>query len=448
MGVSRHRSWLFQLFGGSSSSAADEAAGPQSPEPGDDNDDSDDFSGARARRRRVMTHSTSEVSHLLGRLRLEEDILPRATGLEDVVDVSGEDEERASRPSLSVAEVRQQTLDALNGSQRARPSFSSGLSTSPQRASAERSTVTHLSTPPRPAGLGVSIAHRDLPQANDTSQLLDTGSLGRKRRAQLSVSSAADSSTPSFWVPPPVLHSSNPTSTIRSPRNSGDSIDVASTAHRSSGDRFRSAAGSPWELVRLADSRGFPISPSRSGSPPARLGFFEDSSVPDSDELTVAARKSLSLRMSHTSFLQAEPLPESDDIDIANTRSGNPEFTRSDSSASQIARDPLSAAYSLARPRTANPTVSKRRSLLRQLNPISAKSDASVPPANYLERTSGASSHHRHSRSESSNVISAVAVPQSPPLLEGKPTTNNQPAVPQPSSGVRRTKKWWSAMLG
>ncbi|KAJ2433590.1 hypothetical protein GGF42_009367, partial [Coemansia sp. RSA 2424] len=35
--------------------------------------------------------------------------------LEDVADVSGEDEERAARPSLSVAEIRQQTLDALNG---------------------------------------------------------------------------------------------------------------------------------------------------------------------------------------------------------------------------------------------------------------------------------------------------------------------------------------------
>ncbi|KAJ2156785.1 hypothetical protein GGF46_004948 [Coemansia sp. RSA 552] len=68
-----------------------------------------------------MTHSTDEISRFLDKLRFEE---PPPRGgisngaLEDVVDVSGEDEERASRASLSVAEVRQQTLDALNGTTR------------------------------------------------------------------------------------------------------------------------------------------------------------------------------------------------------------------------------------------------------------------------------------------------------------------------------------------
>ncbi|KAJ2809368.1 hypothetical protein H4R20_000178 [Coemansia guatemalensis] len=451
MRVSRHRSWLFHLFGGgsSSSTATDTAAEPPSPELGEDIDDSDDFSGMRARRRRVMTHSTSEVSQFLGRLRLEEDGPPRATGLEDVVDVSGEDEERASRPSLSVAEIRQQTLDALNGSQRKRPPLPDELSSPQRRDSAERSTITRLNAPPRAAGLGVSISHRGPPNAPDAPHLLDGGSLGRNRRTQSCIPPAADLSTPSFWTPPPPpLHPSNPAAVVRSPRNSGDSADAASAGRRSIDDRFRSAAGSPWELVRLADSRGFPISPSRSGSPPAQLGFFEDSSVPDSDELTVAARKSLSLRMSHTSFRQAEPLPESDDVDVANIQLGHSELSRPGSSASQFTKNLVTDAQSSARPRTANPTASKRRSLLRQLNPISARVDANVASTNHNEVVSAAPPHHRHSRSESSNVAASIALSRSPALLERKLPTNTQPAAPQPSAGVRRTKKWWSAMLG
>ncbi|KAJ2077240.1 hypothetical protein H4R24_005246 [Coemansia sp. RSA 988] len=449
MRVSRHRSWLFQLFGGSN--VTDSAVEQPSPDVEENVDDSDGFSDARARRRRVMTQSTSEVSQFLGRLRLEEDAPPRATGLEDVVDVSGEDEERASRPSLSVAEVRQQTLDALNGSQRTRPPIPDKLD-SPQRcASAERSTITRLNAPPRPAGLGVSISHRVPPHANDASQLLDGGSLGRNRRTQSCIPPAADLSTPSFWAPPPTLQSSNSATAAaaRSPRYSGESVDTASAGRRSSGDRFRSAAGSPWELVRLADSRGFPISPSRTGSPPAQLGFFEDSSVPDSDELTVAARKSLSLRMSHTSFRQAEPLPESDDIDVSNPHSGHLEPLRSGSSTSQFTKNPLTDAQSSARPRTALPTASKRRSLLRQLNPILPRADVNVTPTNYTDIVSAVPSNHRYSRSESSNsVVATAALSRSPNILERKPATSSQPATSQPLPGVRRTKKWWSAMLG
>ncbi|KAJ2810780.1 hypothetical protein H4S07_002478, partial [Coemansia furcata] len=112
MRVSSRRSWLHQLFGSSSHSG-----GSAAHEPSESESESEAEGGnGGGRRRRVMTQSSTEVAQLLGSLQLNGEPAHQHAGhLEDVVDVSGEDEERAARPSLSVAEIRQQTLDALNG---------------------------------------------------------------------------------------------------------------------------------------------------------------------------------------------------------------------------------------------------------------------------------------------------------------------------------------------
>ncbi|KAJ1885422.1 hypothetical protein LPJ81_006912, partial [Coemansia sp. IMI 209127] len=130
MRVSRRKSWLFQLF--SSSSSVDSTTSSENND-GDDMSDhgsvDDEGLGKRvSRRRRVLTQSSEEITQFLGRLRLDDGSGGGGGGsgahvgvggvLEDVIDVSGEDEELANRASMSVAEVRQQTLDALNGTVR------------------------------------------------------------------------------------------------------------------------------------------------------------------------------------------------------------------------------------------------------------------------------------------------------------------------------------------
>ncbi|KAJ2438740.1 hypothetical protein GGI03_008956, partial [Coemansia sp. RSA 2337] len=113
MRVSSRRSWLFQLFGSSANTSCTAAA--HEPSVSESESESEAEAG-NGRRRRVMTQSSTEVAQLLGTLQLGGEPAHQHPGhLEDVVDVSGEDEERAARPSLSVAEIRQQTLDALNG---------------------------------------------------------------------------------------------------------------------------------------------------------------------------------------------------------------------------------------------------------------------------------------------------------------------------------------------
>ncbi|KAJ2609495.1 hypothetical protein EV177_004439 [Coemansia sp. RSA 1804] len=485
MRVARRKSWLFQIFGGGSNSSADSdtstAGGGLSvehtPSCGEDDDVSDcdvseDDGGLvrrETRRRRVLTHSSDEITQFIGRLRLEDSGSAHIGGvsgggggggvLEDVIDVSGEDEERANRASLSVAEIRQQTLDALNGTVRGekasrkiersgfptdhaasdkmcrdggdRPVTSSDLdvnhpeapsigrwrqrdSSGPtiQRLNLPSTTATEpvsVSPPPRieasskstmaPLGLGVSVARNDrtptsfLPSITQTIAshpplaTTPTKSLGNGDTAKQSSSSAAgsvgdaaiatppsatrhsrkssgasvqsDGTTassgarkwaPAFWAPPilnyPGASLVSPTAgnSSWSPRGSVDSIEHRSSfSRRPSEERYRhrsphgsigfaaataaaagagagtsatGSAGSPWELVRFSESRTFPLSPSHSrpGTPPSRpLAFFEDTTVPDSDELTVAARRSLSLRMSRNAFRQVEPLPESDD---------------------------------------------------------------------------------------------------------------------------------------
>ncbi|KAJ2711059.1 hypothetical protein H4R19_003435, partial [Coemansia spiralis] len=218
-----------------------------------------------------------------------------------------------------------------------------------------------------------------------------------------------------------------------SPRGSSDSGRRGSedARFRSPRGSMRGSGGSPWELVRLPDSRNFPLSPGRSGSPPpiaARaLAFFEDSAVPDSDELTAAAaaavRRSLSLRMSHTSFRQAEPLPESEDAyaaeDDVDGRSTSI-LTRATGGESR-ALSPRNPALA----RVAQAAQPKRRSLLRQLAP----------------RTARAAPAARAPDDHPSPALPTVDDDPPPPA-----TAAAEAEAPPPSA--RRTKKWWLAVLG
>ncbi|KAJ1890439.1 hypothetical protein LPJ66_007477 [Kickxella alabastrina] len=435
MQVFSRRSWLARLFDGSSSDRR--GAGDADSDLDDiiaEYDMADDGLGAgKARRRRVMTQSTGEISRFLGKLKLEDVPLRSALGgnvasgmLEDVMDVSGEDEEQASRPSLSVVEIRQQTLDALNGTSRnakqlqrlgfddnedVRPArvsslphgrsvnSASGLALCVAENDAEAGqganrwkqrdstlpTIRHLDTAAPSAsqttgssasalGLGVSMSARKsslaaLPDSlhNTNSPLVDTrsaptadsangftnGSTGQVRGGRSSSfthRSTTDQQhrtasphveldpsnkkwAPAFWAPAPLaFHPTSAASPVKnnwSPGESAESFDnMSSISSRLSGDaRYMSPRGSisvvprgsssPWEIVKApADSRMFPLSPSHSrpGTPPSHsLGFFDDTSVPDSDELSIASRRSLSLHLAHSNFRQAEPLPESDD---------------------------------------------------------------------------------------------------------------------------------------
>ncbi|KAJ2741758.1 hypothetical protein GGI20_004959, partial [Coemansia sp. BCRC 34301] len=276
---SRRRSWLQQVFG-------------LTP--------AHDDEGARARRR-VMTQSSTEVAQLLGALQLGAE---PSGHLEDVADVSGEDEERAARPS--VAEIRQQTLDALNGTARVVPDKPSEPRAGSRWSHRESSAPTIMRlNPPPPMG----IARRgSLPSSSAQPEAEPMKSEGDSANGKRWA--------PAFWAPPPVL---SPAHTW-SPRDSADSFEsvVSSDAPRGSLSSGRRRGGSPWEMVRASESRTFSPAHSRPGTPPppssARsLGFFDDESVPDADELAMAARRSLSLRMSRAAFRQAEPLPESDD---------------------------------------------------------------------------------------------------------------------------------------
>ncbi|KAJ1781105.1 hypothetical protein LPJ67_005627, partial [Coemansia sp. RSA 1938] len=406
----------------------------------DDTEDTcEDFAldGQRGRRRRVMTQSSAEVSRFLGQLRLEE---PPHTGarcvLEDLIDDIGEDEEQMGLSTLSVSEIRQQTLDALNGSARGRPSGpDSGLDAAGsrwRRREAVSPTITRLSngpglsisratssdsakvltgsnapSSPGSAGLGVSVTRRCSVQSPGTDNdsvlcepqprrslgqrsqswaqpsLLEPHSLDQSGRT-ISLADDSDVSSngkrwaPAFWAPPPLaLHPAcaiSPSAATWSPRVSIDSTDTGrrpsedarhrlSLTHRRAGS---SSSGSPWELIKIADARNFAISPSLSplaNTASRALPYFEDTTVPDSDELTMAARRSLSLRMSQNSFRQAEPLPESDDAEHAPLHGdfADFEYERRDASDRHV-RNPALA-------RVASTTShAKRRSLLWQIN--------------------------------------------------------------------------------
>ncbi|KAJ2358759.1 hypothetical protein GGF43_000599 [Coemansia sp. RSA 2618] len=524
MRVTSRRSWIFQLFGVGSGSSThpDQMVAEEREElesASEDTADDDEILGAKIRRRRVMTQSSDEVTHFLGKLRLEEEPPQGAAGrrcvLEDLIDDIGEDDEQAAQASLSVAEIRQQTLDALNGSVRNKSSALSATN-SPQHDvgpdsdsgsmdpagsrwrrqqpdasssptirkldQALKPTISFASSPTRTsAGLGVSVSHRrpesslvthgSEPASDEplASSLSGRHTLGRRSLSWAQSNNpeparspghvTGDDSdslfnskrwAPAFWAPPPLaLHPGSvisPNANTWSPRNSVESADTGSAGRRTSddicyrsphGSASLSAAGSqrgsggshrgsPWELVKIPDSRNFPISPShsRSGSPlPSRgLAFFEDTTVPDSDELTMAARRSLSLRMSRNAFKQAEPLPESDDVpDHAAVLAADIpdiEYVRRDAS-EMHAHNPVLA-------RVASTTQSKRRSLLWQFNNTKPAKLASKAYGEQTNSMNGQSSSAKHEELTGSHDTLHSSTP----------------------SSSRRTKKWWSSVLG
>ncbi|KAJ2031668.1 hypothetical protein H4S03_006528 [Coemansia sp. S3946] len=518
MRVSSRRSWLFQLFGSSANTSCTAAA--HEPSVSESESESEAEAG-NGRRRRVMTQSSTEVAQLLGTLQLGGEPAHQHPGhLEDVVDVSGEDEERAARPSLSVAEIRQQTLDALNGTlPRTKPaqtkpdlrilslpqasSAAAAALATDEQAMAESAvvgsrwrqhestvpTIMRLNPPPvQPGtlGLGVSVARRgSLPNttstttapmsnadalgspdaavtspgckssANRRSQSLAQISAGDIRPSKQSPSALDNSAAhgkrwaPAFWAPAPVL---SPANNTWSPRDSADSFESASIASRLSDDARMAAprgslssssrqrrGGSPWEMVKATESRTFSPTHSRPGTPPLPssrgLGFFEDTTVPDSDELTMAARRSLSLRMSRNAFKQAEPLPESDDTLDANSaiESSVNEAPASVESSDIGNRPPLknNALARIAAESTAQP---KRRSLLWQFN---SKANAVHAPSAFNDHPL---------RSDCASVASDdLANAGDDSIIKescATPPTAAAAALP------KRPKKWWSAVLG
>ncbi|KAJ2818715.1 hypothetical protein FBU31_005776, partial [Coemansia sp. 'formosensis'] len=317
MRVSSRRSWLHQLFGSSSS------GGSAAHEPSESESESEAEAG-NGRRRRVMTQSSTEVAQLLGSLQLSGEPAHQHAGhLEDVVDVSGEDEERAARPSLSVAEIRQQTLDALNGTlpraKGAQAKSDLRILSLPQAGTvaaaalgadepvlAEPSasrwrqhesavpTIMRLNPPPVQAGslgLGVSVARRgSLPNttaapmasadslasadaqspgrkssANRRSQSLAQMGAGDMRPAKQSPLALDDTAAqgkrwaPAFWAPPPP---------VLSPANTHSNT----WSPRDSADSFESAsiASRLSDDARMGAARGSLSSSSRhrrGGSP-------------------------------------------------------------------------------------------------------------------------------------------------------------------------------------
>ncbi|KAJ2029908.1 hypothetical protein IWW57_001433 [Coemansia sp. S610] len=497
MRVSSRRSWLFQLFGSSSNNSSATAAHDLS-------ESESEAGGNGGRRRRVMTQSSTEVAQLLGALQLSGEPAHQHPGhLEDVVDVSGEDEERAARPSLSVAEIRQQTLDALNGTLprakhqqtkpdlRILPQANSNLLGAEEHVEpavtgsrwrqheSSAPTIMRLNPPPvQPGtlGLGVSVARRgSLPNtpssavdslgsseaavpsptskcsANRRSQSLAQIGAGDARPAKQSPSALDDSSAhggkrwaPAFWAPPPVLSPANNLNTW-SPRDSTDSFESASIASRLSGSddaRMGGArgslssssrhrrGGSPWEMVKASESsRTFSPTHSRPGTPPlpsARgLGFFEDTTVPDSDELTMAARRSLSLRMSRNAFKQAEPLPESDDTLDAHSAVEQP--ANDVVEPSDVGnRAPLknNALTRIAAESNAQP---KRRSLLWQFNSKAGASSSTAFNEHPLRSDCASVASDDMANTGDDSIKDSCATP---PILPKRP------------------KKWWSAVLG
>ncbi|KAJ2666748.1 hypothetical protein IW148_000738 [Coemansia sp. RSA 1199] len=491
MRVTSRRSWIRQLFGVGSATPSEIDCHINMPRQVDE-DTHDDacedtcedfaFEGPRGRRRRVMTQSSAEVSRFLGQLQLEE---PPHTGsrcvLENLIDDIGEDEEQVGLSTLSVSEIRQQTLDALNGSARGRTNGSGGgldaagsrwrhrevvsptitrlpngprLSLTRAGSSDSADMLKCSTTPSSPgaAGLGVSVTRRCSVQSPGPdkdpmfSEPQPRRSLGQRSQSwaqpslpephsldsparTTSLADDPDASSngkrwaPAFWAPPPLsLHPAcaiSPSAATWSPRMSIDSADTgrrpsedarhrSSLTHRHAGS---SSSSSPWELIKIADARNFAISPSLSPLPNTAsraLPYFEDTTVPDSDELTMAARRSLSLRMSQTSFRQAEPLPESDDAEHA-PLAGNYsdfEYERRDASDRHV-RNPALA-------RVASTTShAKRRSLLWQIN------------AKLTPKPSG---------------DSALTASEQP----GPEIAASHDSLPPPLS--RRPKKWWSVL--
>ncbi|KAI7825407.1 hypothetical protein BX661DRAFT_206235 [Kickxella alabastrina] len=536
MQVFSRRSWLARLFDGSSL----DRRGSGDADSDLDNiiakyDMADDGLGAgKARRRRVVTQSTGEISRFLGKLKLEDVPLRSALGgnvgsgmLEDVMDVSGEDEEQANRLSLSVVEIRQQTLDALNGTSRnakqpQRLSFDDNEDVRPARVSSLPTVVGGQRVWVGPTtgssasalGLGVSMSARKSslvalpdPLHNTNSPLVDTrsaptadsangftnGSAGQARGGRPSSFTHCSTTdqqhrtasprveldpsnkkwAPAFWAPAPLAF--HPTSAALpaknnwSPGESAESFDnVSSINSRLSGDaRYRSPRGSvsvvprgsssPWEMVKVpADSRMFPLSPSHSrpGTPPSHsLGFFDDTSVPDSDELSAASRRSLSLHLAHSSFRQAEPLPESDDtadaalpgttmaalpVDNA-ARADKPQDSVVLVNGSLLRNAELERAF-------ADSVQPKRRSLMWQFNAKTTLAGKAL---------SGQNLQHNDRQPIHKSPLESTADCTEAPFYDDSGHGFNQDmgdgkhgaGHPRSTPNTKRSKKWWSSVI-
>ncbi|KAJ1882811.1 hypothetical protein LPJ57_000664 [Coemansia sp. RSA 486] len=485
MQVSRRRSWLSRLF----DSSNDES--PHLPSSSDDAGFSDDdgHMGGRARRRRVLTQSSDEVSRFLGRLALDDNDpgmlrghTSRGTGgLEDVIDVSGEDEERAARTSLSVAEIRQQTLDALNGTVRSQEILcrdqevicrGARVSSLPQpqqqqqrpvlgtdgdlgsgrwrqrEATTALPTIRRLSSQSTSSassssslGLGVISGNVDSGSTSPQSPVSSIQPSAMPRRASSdqpaanvrshsSAQNASDNAdagkkwAPAFWAPPSGIWAPEDGNVMMSDGSIGRLSDGFRSPRSSISRSQRSLAApgnsnSPWELVKLpTDSRAYPTtstSTSTTTSPSNGLGFFEEPPVPDSDELTMAARRSLSLRMSRTAFRQAEPLPETDDSEGM----------------------PLAVLNEQHRGLASS---SKRKSLLWQFTSRSnvvVGGSGVVKNENKLERGSVV-----NVAVDNSNKECALVAASNEDCVSTSNNSNNG------SDGSSRVKKWWSAVLG
>ncbi|KAJ2158615.1 hypothetical protein GGF46_003650 [Coemansia sp. RSA 552] len=490
MRVTSRRSWISQFFGGGSSSSNNslEFVEPPTCEERELDSASDDASdelagGPKVQRRRVMTHSTDEISRFLDKLRFEE---PPPRGgisngaLEDVVDVSGEDEERASRASLSVAEVRQQTLDALNGTTRSNselpPGCDSDIDNEPKTEPSD--TCTHEASVRDPAGsrwrshdtsvatikrlnraksasnapatgLGVCTApsRGAAPEFGTSGESIPTESVvsaahtaseSYGRRPQSWAQSTRDEASPhnskrwapAFWAPPPNARSPDEPESGGHP-HSDDlcfySPEGSLGVHSRRGSRGRSS--SPWELVRLSDTHKSPLS--SSPSPPA-LGFFEDLTVPDSDELSMATRRSLSLR---NSFTQADPLPESDDLGEEVMERAAIEVPRPLQAelGQELGRRPSVPLQNIALTRLTSSVQSKRRSLLRQFTPsrVANKPGVSRNMADFTDQ------------GELEKTESSEGAADSPPAVSPQHLEPNLT-----STSPRPSKRWWSSMLG
>ncbi|KAJ2867066.1 hypothetical protein GGI22_001146 [Coemansia erecta] len=248
------------------------------------------------------------------------------------------------------------------------------------------------------------------------------------------------------------------------------------------------ASGSPWELVKFSETRTFPLSPSHSrpGTPTSRpLGFFEDTTVPDSDELTVAARRSLSLRMSRNAFRQVEPLPESDDVSDSLNHSENERSSKSERNfdgneerkgkrASRIRSEGKQAAVDLltepsvakqgqsknpALLRVAGSAQNKRRSLLWQFKETKNVSAtmASKPLGGQQQQQQLLARDESHQSDTSSLHVPGLSENALVPDSSEQPGGRDFERTDRPSENaghlngggsVKKHRRWWSVVLG
>ncbi|KAJ1941876.1 hypothetical protein FBU59_003371 [Linderina macrospora] len=291
---------------------------------------------------------------------------------------------------------------------------------------------------------------------------------------------------PGFWTQQQQPASSatwSPRGSLESEEGSGDSAGN----HYSDDARYRSPRGSialggpptissrrsrrgssPWEIVKYPETRSYPRSPTRSrpGTPPLapEPAFFEDTAVPDSDELTVAARRSLSLRMSRNSFKQADPLPETDDPPVSAKAGRRWGSSRSQMDGNDGATDAergrrrfhLGALESPGRPlqssapqgaMSPSTTSTKRRSLLRAFN----SSQSNSVSLGALQQQSQAQQDDAVLQTPRPTwVVSDTSSIESSSSRDRTQLAHHQNSSRDSNtttSTTKKSRKWWSSML-